>query len=359
MIIIPAVVAIVIPLGFLYLVRWLDLYASGSFKTVLICFAWGWVAFFLALKTNNAVLTNTDIEFITVLTLVAPIIEEIFKSLSLVYFVQRPEFTYFVDGAIYGFAAGTGFSVIENLFYLQNSGGKDGLLLALSRVFSTSLMHGSASALVGITLGRLKFGRGHSRLLSVLLGWASAIILHLTFNNIVNMQAGITTLVLLVVIGLGSLGVVAAFIFWGLAEERRWLHDTLRANVGVSREESSVVQKMADLNVLLAPIGDRFGPEKRKQVEHLIHLEAQLGLKVKTHSLTPDPKLRETLVTQIAAMEQQASQMQRAIGLSCMTLVRMLITKDVVSMLSRLQSLEAKETMSQGSIWAIHTTKPS
>ncbi|HJW30925.1 MAG TPA: PrsW family glutamic-type intramembrane protease, partial [Saprospiraceae bacterium] len=215
------------------------------------------------------------------------------------------------------------------------------------------------SALVGITLGRLKFGRGHSRLLSVLLGWASAMILHLIFNNIVNMQAGITTLVLLVVIGLGSLGVVAAFIFWGLAEERRWLHDTLRANVGVSREESSVVQKMEDLNVLLAPIGERFGPEKRKQVEHLIHLEAQLGLKVKTHSLTPDPKLSETLGTQIAAMEQQASQLQREIGLSCMTLVRILITKDVVSMLSRLQSLEAKETLSQGSIWAIHTTKPS
>ncbi|HET7377560.1 MAG TPA: PrsW family glutamic-type intramembrane protease, partial [Anaerolineae bacterium] len=111
MIIIPAIVAIVIPLGFLYLVRWLDLYASGSFKTVLICFAWGWVAFLLALQTNNAVLTNTDIEFITVLTFVAPIVEEIFKSLILVYFVQRPEFTYFVDGAIYGFAAGTGFSV--------------------------------------------------------------------------------------------------------------------------------------------------------------------------------------------------------------------------------------------------------
>jgi RsiW-degrading membrane proteinase PrsW (M82 family) len=356
--IIPVIVAIVIPLGFLYLVRWLDLYASGSFKTVLICFGWGLAAFFLSLQVNNGALSIIR-NFNLIATLVAPIVEEIFKSLVLVYFVRRPEFTYFVDGAIYGFAAGTGFAVIENLFYLSGGGGDTNLLVALSRVFSTSLMHGSASALVGISLGRLRFGRGNKRLLSVLLGWASAMTLHLIFNNLVNQpQVGMGTLVLLVIIGLGGVGLVAAFIFWGLSEERKWLHDTLKSDVGVSREESSVVQKLEDLNTLLVPIGQHFGEEKRKLVEHLLHLEAQLGLKVKTQSMTPDPKLRESLGTQIADMEKQIDQMQRKIGLSCMTLVRMIIPNDAISMLERLQTLEVKETLTKGSIWNVHA-KPA
>ena len=352
--IIPAIVAIFIPIGFMYLVRWLDLYASGSFKTVLICFGWGLAAFFLSLQVNNGALSIIR-NFNIIATLIAPIVEEILKSLVLVYFVRRPEFTYFVDGAIYGFAAGTGFAVIENLHYLSTGGADSGLLVALSRVFSTSLMHGSASALVGIALGRLRFGRGSRRLLSVLLGWVSAMTVHLTFNNLVNSQGSMVTLVLLVVIGLGGVGLVAAFIFWGLSEERKWLHDTLKSSVGVSREESSIVQKLEDLNTLLVPIGQHFGEEKRKLVEHLLHLEAQLGLKVKTQSLTPDPKLRESLGTQITDIRQQIDQMQHKIGLSCMTLVRMIIPNDAVSMLERLQTLEVKETLTKGSIWNIQS----
>ncbi|MBK9207159.1 MAG: PrsW family intramembrane metalloprotease [Anaerolineales bacterium] len=36
----------------------------------------------------------------------APILEEILKSLILIYLVKRAEFNYVVDGAIYGFGAG-------------------------------------------------------------------------------------------------------------------------------------------------------------------------------------------------------------------------------------------------------------
>ncbi len=145
--ILPALIAIAIPIVFLYLVRWLDLYASGSFRTVLVCFAGGLVAFILSVALNSSVGDLVGWGLISIL--LAPIVEEVFKSLTLVYYVRRPDFTYFVDGAIYGFAAGTAFAVIENVFFLSQTVGDIGLLTALSRAFSTSLMHGSASALVG------------------------------------------------------------------------------------------------------------------------------------------------------------------------------------------------------------------
>ena len=40
------VVAIAVPLVFLALVRWLDLYASGSLKSILICLGGGMAAFY-------------------------------------------------------------------------------------------------------------------------------------------------------------------------------------------------------------------------------------------------------------------------------------------------------------------------
>src|SRR5512136_318552 len=113
------VIAIAVPLGFLALVRWLDLYASGSLKGVLVCLGWGMVAFWLALRINSYV-----IEFVgynLLVALYAPIVEEIAKSVILVYYVRRSDFTYFVDGAIYGFAAGTAFAVFENMFYLSRT----------------------------------------------------------------------------------------------------------------------------------------------------------------------------------------------------------------------------------------------
>src|SRR5512136_1642164 len=114
--IIGLLVAVAVPVLFLVLVRWLDLYASGSFRAVLICLGGGAVAFLLAVRVDGAVLDLAG--YTLVVTLAAPIIEEILKSLILIYAVRRRDFTYFVDGAICGFAAGTAFAVLENLFYV-------------------------------------------------------------------------------------------------------------------------------------------------------------------------------------------------------------------------------------------------
>lgn len=354
--IIPAIVAVVLPIVFLYLVRWLDLYASGSFKGVLLCFGWGLAAFFLSLQTNTLMVSLVR-DYTLVVTFIGPIVEELFKSLLLIYFVRRSDFTYFVDGAIYGFAIGIGFAVIENLFYLSAGAADQGLLVALSRVFSTSLMHGSACALVGIALGRLRFGRGLHRRLSMLLGWAAAMTLHIIFNTLVSQQAGVLSLAILVAIGVGGMGLVAAFIFWGLADERRWLRETLNLGVGVSAGESEVVQKLEDLDVLLAPITEHFGAQKRKEVETFLRLQAQLGLKVKVQELTTDPKLGEELGQQITLMRAQVDELRRAVGVHCMLYVRMIIPIEVVSMHVRLQSLEVKETLSKGSLWGDRLTK--
>lgn len=355
--ILAIVVAIAIPLVFLYFVRWLDLYASGSFRAVLVCLAWGSAAFVLVLYPNS--LASQIIGVGLVVTWLAPALEEICKSLVLAYYIRRPDFTYFVDGAIYGFAAGTGFAVLENMMYLSGAGANAGLMIALSRAFSTSLMHGSATAIVGVTLGRFRYGRGAHRVAAVPLGWAAAMALHIIFNNVVHADAGTMTVIAAFVLGLGGVGLTALFIFWGLREEQGWLRESLKLDVGVSSGESRVVQSLDDLDRLLTELGDEltgyFGADKRKQVERFLKLQVQLGLKRKAAALTSDQQLRTALEEQVRALRIEIDELRRPLGVYCMAGLRILVPWEAVSLYESLRqnlaSRGVREPTAGKSVW--------
>jgi RsiW-degrading membrane proteinase PrsW (M82 family) len=347
----PVAIAIAIPILFLYSVHWLDLYGSDRPRTVLLCFAWGFVAFLLAFLANHFTTDILGFDRAFVATRTGPFVEEVFKSLILIYLVRRANFTYFVDGAIYGFASGIGFAVIENLRYIQLYPDQ-ALLLVITRDFSTALMHGTATGLTGIALGRFRLARGSSGIPSLLLGWAGAMLVHYTFNNVALSSLDSTlTEWILVGIGLGGVVLVAATILWGLRDEKKWLRDELGERLHVSEEEASIVQHMGDLDELLAPIEKHFGKNKRNQVAHFLHLEAQLGLKQEAEDRTTDPKLRAELASQIAASEQELDQERRKVGLYVLSFVRAIIPPTDWSLWARLGQALTRTTTTRTNIW--------
>jgi len=93
----------------------LDLYGTGSFRIVLfVCLGNGGLRAGLSHQhhARGAGLITPD----TLRRYFAPVSEKS-SALILIYLVRRP-FTYFVDGAIYGFAIGVGFAIIENYSYI-------------------------------------------------------------------------------------------------------------------------------------------------------------------------------------------------------------------------------------------------
>jgi protease PrsW len=143
-------IAVVVPVLATYFIFKLDPFGTGKGSTVSVCLAWGALgAFGFAYIVNQ--LTVPLIGEARVDAISAPIIEEFLKLLILVYFIQMSQFRYVVDGAVYGFAVGVGFAITENLLYLSNHSDV-ALTLAISRVLSSSLMHATASATVGIHL---------------------------------------------------------------------------------------------------------------------------------------------------------------------------------------------------------------
>src|SRR6266851_309115 len=110
-------IASVMPLVFLYLLRWLDFFETQRFRFILLALVWGGICLGFSYLVDHPLRFILGLPFVATHT--APAVEEIFKSLVLLYLVRRAAITSFVDGAVYGFATGIGFAIVENMLYLS------------------------------------------------------------------------------------------------------------------------------------------------------------------------------------------------------------------------------------------------
>lgn len=324
--IIPYIIATLIPLVVLYVVYSLDLYQMGTFKNVLGAFIWGIAAFFLAGQLNGYLYLSGTFSRSEIVRYAAPVGEEVIKALILIYLVRRPNFTYFVDGAIYGFAVGMGFAIFENYEYIGAS--TVGIGTAITRVISVNLIHASATALVGIYLGKSRFSRVWGQVGYTVGGLLLAIILHGLFNNITDREIPGPILVYSAVIGIAATGIIAFIIFRGLAEQRQWIEEKLGMSDRVTGSEARVVHKLADLGEILEPLRKQFGDAKVGEVEEFLLLQARLGIKRKTLDKLPDEKMRAAVETEIADIREKMEEKRRRAGSYVMLAVRNIFPGD-------------------------------
>ncbi len=345
---IPYVIAVLIPVVVLYVIFSLDLYQSGSFRWVVACFLWGGAAFFLARYVNRYIYFNAILTRDEIIQYSAPFAEEVLKALVLFYLVRRPKFTYFVDGAIYGFAVGIGFAVFENFEYIMATSDA-GLGTAISRVISTNLMHASATALTGVSVGLSRFQRSYRKIGVALSGLIAAILLHVVFNNLVTRLSGGMVLLASTVLALAAVGLIAWLIFRGLAEQRHWIEEKLGMADRVTAGEARVVQKLEDVGELLKPLRQTFGDEKGDQIEKFLMIQARLGIKRKTLEKLPDEKLRQAVAREMDELRQEMDAVRRQLGPYVMLYVRQIFpeqTSPLFGLLERRiqERIEARQT---------------
>ncbi|TMH01526.1 MAG: PrsW family intramembrane metalloprotease [Betaproteobacteria bacterium] len=267
------------PLLFLYLVKWLNFFETHRVRLILLALAWGAVSTELSYLVSHPMALVLGKAF--VVTHTAPFVEEIFKSLVLLYLIRRADTTFFVDGAVYGFASGVGFAIAENMLYLSRVDMDTGLIVSTLRAFAASVLHGSTTAIVGMAVAGFPLGRVNHPLLAWTVGLTVAIALHSAFNNTAfhNFAFGQAAYVALAGIAFTALVLAATAILWGLRRERNRLRKSLGVRAGVSKGEAMLVQRIDDLGDLLAPVERRFGEIKREQVASVLFLAAQLAMK--------------------------------------------------------------------------------
>ncbi|MEQ9103178.1 MAG: PrsW family glutamic-type intramembrane protease [Rhodothermales bacterium] len=111
----------------------------------------------------------------------APLVEEVLKSLWIVWLIHRSRIGFSVDAAIAGFAVGTGFALAENTWYLLALTDAPPQLWIL-RGLGTAVLHGTLTAAFAL------LARAVARTRTVPLAWGAAlvpvVILHAAWNAV-------------------------------------------------------------------------------------------------------------------------------------------------------------------------------
>ena len=343
-------IASLVPLTFLLIVHWLDFFGTHRASLLYIALAWGAFSVLLSYLVDHPLVPIVGRPFVGVR--IGPAVEEIFKSLVLLYLVRRADYSYFVDGAIYGFAAGIGFAVAENMLYLSRVDVDTGIIVSISRAFSASVMHGGSTALVGIVVGGFPLARALHPLLAWVVGLALAIAYHTAYNRIAFESLGTRGLWILLAIALGGLAVIVLAIRWGLRRERRRVRKALGLRSGVARGEAHLIQHVEDLDDMLAPVGARFGEAKRDEVAEVLLMAAQLAIKETQLRGTRDRELQVELAGEVATMRRALRERRRRVGMYVMSYVRSVVPHARWSIYARLgHALARSPGAAASSLW--------
>lgn len=175
-------------LSFLPVVSFLaGLYFLDSFKLVagnrlVLCFVLGIAGALVAWVVNATFdrLLMMDYQFF--IRYISPVTEELIKASLIIILISRQRIGFAIDAAIYGFAAGAGFALAENLYMLYAVGTDQGLMVWVLRGFGTSMMHGGGSALFAmIMIGGVQ--RNVHGVIAAIPGLVVAVALHSVFNH--------------------------------------------------------------------------------------------------------------------------------------------------------------------------------
>ena len=348
-------IASIIPLFALFLIYRLDLYKTGEFKTILTCGFAGVVAFAAAAFFNGTIIRQGWMERMDVIRYAAPVIEEILKGLALWVLVRSAKFTYFVEGAVYGFAAGIGFAIFENFQYI-NGAPNASLAIAVSRVISTNLIHATTCGLLGIALGLARFERLPRRILYSLGGLLIAMLLHIGFNNMVTRVSSGLLLLYAAVSGFGGAGMIALAIQRGFKEEKDWLKEKLGMVDRVTQKEAEIVQRIESISEILEPLAERYGKTEAAKIKKMIIAQARIGLLRKSLDKLPDEKMKRAVEVQLAKLRGEMETAQRSVGTYAMLQLRHTIPEDVSPVWGKLEAIiqeraSAPQTTGKTNLW--------
>ncbi len=311
-------IAFIIPLAFLYFIRTRDLYATGKFLFNIITFACGILAYVVAAQINPALIKAGWATRSQVIRITAPILEEILKALILIYLVQRADFNYVVDGAIYGFGAGIGFAIIENSEYILGHP-QIAMAVAVARVFSTNLVHATASGLIGTALAYRRGDNTWRGWAAVLIGFLFSIFLHIGFNTMVSLG---TFLIFAIVFGLAGVGIIYAVIKRGLNIQKAMFVENLNDLNRTTKNEVKALSTIEKIDELLKPFEIQFGRKKKDMVKAMLSKQAELGIKTSLIDSASSEKQKLDIQKVIEELQLDIAIMRGEIGSYCMMFVR-------------------------------------
>ena len=253
----------------------LDGYKLLRLRMVLAMVAAGGLAAGASYLVNNYAYAHFSGDFTAYSRYMSPWIEEFLKAVLLVFLMRTRRVGLPVDAGIAGFAIGTGFALIENLYYLA-SRPDTALPVQVIRGFGTAIMHGGTATVLAMISTTLYEERPHGGPHLLLPGFLAAVALHTGFNHLL-VRPALATLAILVVLPL------AIYLVFRYSERslRDWLDTDLDSNVQLLESINRGTFLDSNSGRYLQALRDRFRGEDLADMLCCLRLHAELALRAK------------------------------------------------------------------------------
>jgi hypothetical protein len=282
--------------------------------------ATGAVAAGLSYLLNNLAFAQFHGSFVTYSRYVSPWIEESLKAALLVFLIRTRRVGLPVDAGIAGFAIGTGFAVIENLYYLA-ARPHTALAVQAIRGFGTAIMLGGTAAILAMISNTLYERRPGGGLHLLLPGLCAAVALHTGYNYLLARPALATLATLLVL-------PFVIYLVFDHSERvlRDWIEADLESDVKLLEAISTGTFLDSPSGRYLQALRERFKGEQLADMLCYLRVHGELAVRAKGLLLLretgmPEPPLDGETRGRLAEL----AQLERAIGNTGMLALRPLM----------------------------------
>ncbi len=293
---------------FLLMLIYMDGYKLVRVRNVLTTLFAGCISALAAYFINQFLYNNSSVDFNDYTRYIAPAVEEISKGIFIVYLVTKRKTGFLIDAAIYGFAIGAGFGLIENIFYLSIFTNGD-FVFWIVRGFGTAVMHGSSTAVLAIISKYISDKFETVRLIIFFPGFIAAYFIHSAFNHFLFFPMLQTALQLII-------SPVIIFIVLRKGEEllREWMETGLDSDVNLLEIINEGKTMDSHIGNYLLSLKNKFEGTVLVDMLCLLKLYLELSSKVKGILLQREAGLNPKPDDEIYSKFDEIKYLEKSIG---------------------------------------------
>lgn len=287
---------------------YLDSYRLVGIRWVLGTIATGGLIAGLSYFLNGWLIGLLEIEFTTYSRYLAPFIEEAMKGAVILALIRLHRIGFLVDAAIFGFAVGAGFGVVENMYFLQalpdTSTG-----VWIVRGFGTAIMHGGATAIFAVAGRALISQRKDLGVAAWLPGLVIAAVIHSVFNHFF-FSPILTTLGVLVLLPL----IMAAVFQQSEKSVEDWLDVGFDADTELLELINSGELSESHVGEYLHTLKERFAGPIVADLLCYLRIHVELALRAKGLLMMRDSGFEVTADAETRAKLEEMKFLEKSIG---------------------------------------------
>jgi protease PrsW len=235
-------------------------------------------------------------------------VEEMLKATYIFWLLRRNKVGFVVDAATYGFAVGTGFAFLENIYYLPLHPNPT-IWTWIVRGFGTALMHGGTTAIIAMISRRLQNRAPVFRVSLMLPGLAAAVVLHSLYNQFLVSPLLATGLIVLV------FPYIVMFLFQQSERETRsWVGTGFDSDQELLRVMRAGQVSDTPMGRYLKGLRTSYPPEVIVDMMCLLRLRAELGIRAKGILLMREAGFETDSDPSIRAKLEEVGSLERSIG---------------------------------------------